>query len=184
MVRIGKSSRKTRRMAVLAGLASVGALLSGLLSAVPASASTIPVPLSPGYKGAIIGYQGLCLDDRGDNLSNFNPVQLYECNNTAAQDWWVVDDDGYYEIHLSNTGYCLDANRGGLGSGTFVQLYQCNTSPAQDWGLDNGGVVESQRSGSGACLDDPNFATDGSSQLQLWSCNGGQNQQWIGQVTS
>src|SRR6202000_243998 len=39
--------------------------------------------------GAITGYQGLCLDDRSASTADFNPVQVYTCNGTSAQQWTV-----------------------------------------------------------------------------------------------
>lgn len=40
--------------------------------------------------GSIVGYGGLCIDDRSASTANFNPVQVYTCNGTAAQQWTVV----------------------------------------------------------------------------------------------
>src|ERR1700761_8137614 len=39
--------------------------------------------------GAITGYGGLCEDDRGASAADFNPVQVYTCNGTNAQQWTV-----------------------------------------------------------------------------------------------
>ena len=33
--------------------------------------------------GAITGYQGLCLDDRGALTADYNPIQVYTCNGTS-----------------------------------------------------------------------------------------------------
>ncbi|HEV2634248.1 MAG TPA: glucosylceramidase, partial [Actinocrinis sp.] len=38
-----------------------------------------------GATGQITGYGGLCIDDRAASTANFNPVQVYTCNGTAAQ---------------------------------------------------------------------------------------------------
>ena len=38
----------------------------------------------------ITGYHGLCLDDRGASTADFNPIQVYTCNGTSAQQWTVV----------------------------------------------------------------------------------------------
>ena len=40
-----------------------------------------------GATGPIVGYGGLCLDARSASTANFNPVQVYTCNGTAAQQW-------------------------------------------------------------------------------------------------
>ena len=40
-------------------------------------------------RGPITGYEGLCLDDRSASTANFNPIQVYTCNGTNAQQWTV-----------------------------------------------------------------------------------------------
>ena len=40
--------------------------------------------------GPITGYQGLCLDDRSASTANGNPIQVYTCNGTTAQQWTVA----------------------------------------------------------------------------------------------
>ncbi|HWG26219.1 ricin-type beta-trefoil lectin domain protein, partial [Actinospica sp.] len=39
--------------------------------------------------GQITGYQGLCLDDRSASSADSNPIQVYTCNGTGAQQWTV-----------------------------------------------------------------------------------------------
>src|ERR1700744_5288529 len=52
--------------------------------------STPPPPPPPPGAGAITGPGGLCVDDRSSSTADFNPIQVYTCNGTAAQDWTVV----------------------------------------------------------------------------------------------
>ena len=49
---------------------------------------TTPPPPPPG-SGPVTGYQGLCLDDRAASTAPLNPVQVYTCNGTGAQQWTV-----------------------------------------------------------------------------------------------
>jgi hypothetical protein len=53
-------------------------------------ASESPTPYGP--TGQITGYGGLCLDDRNGYVAEYNPVQVYTCNGTAAQRWTLVQE--------------------------------------------------------------------------------------------
>jgi chitinase len=121
--------------------------------------------------GQVSGYGGLCLDDRSASTANFNPVQVYTCNGTAAQQW-TVGSDGTLRV----LGKCLDVNGGGTADGTAVDLYDCNGTGAQVWQpQSNGSLLNPQ---SGKCLDDTNWSTTPGTQSQIWSCSGNANQHW------
>ncbi|SEM53049.1 ricin-type beta-trefoil lectin domain protein, partial [Streptacidiphilus jiangxiensis] len=127
--------------------------------------------------GQVVGYGGLCLDDRSASTANFNPVQVYTCNGTAAQQW-TVGSDGTLRV----LGKCLDVNGGGTADGTAVDLYDCNGTGAQVWQpQSNGSLLNPQ---SGRCLDDTNWSTTPGTQSQIWSCSGNANQQWTLPTTS
>jgi hypothetical protein len=80
-----------------------------------------------GATGPIVGYGGLCIDDRSASTANSNPVQVYTCNGTAAQQWTVVQAGS--TLHV--LGKCLDINGGGTADGTTADLYDCNSTAAQ-----------------------------------------------------
>src|SRR5580693_7808498 len=125
-----------------------------------------------GSTGPIVGYGGLCIDDRGASTANFNPVQVYTCNGTAAQQWTVVQAGST----LQALGKCMDINGGGTADGTTVDLYDCNNTAAQVFIPEaNGSLYNPQ---SGKCLDDTNWSTTPGTQLQIWDCTGNANQQW------
>ena len=124
-----------------------------------------------GATGPITGYAGLCLDDRSASTANFNPIQVYTCNGTAAQSWTVTSSQT-----LQVLGKCLDVNAGGTADGTAVDLYDCNGTGAQTWvPQSNGSLVNPQ---SGKCLDDTGWSTTPGTQAQIWTCTGGANQVW------
>ena len=126
--------------------------------------STAPPP------GPITGYQGLCLDDRDASTADYNPVQVYTCNGTDAQQW-TVESDGTLQV----LGECLDVNGGGTSNGTTVDLYDCNGTGAQAWvPQPNGALVNPQ---SGKCLDDNGSGGSGT-QAIIYDCDGGASQQW------
>jgi beta-glucosidase len=121
--------------------------------------------------GPITGYQGLCLDDRSASTALFNPIQVYTCNNTGAQQW-TPESNGTLEV----LGMCLDVDAAGTANGTLVDLYTCNGTGAQQWQAQaNGELVNPE---SGKCLDDTGFGGAGT-QVQIWTCADTANQQWI-----
>jgi chitinase len=120
--------------------------------------------------GPITGYQGLCLDDRSASTANFNPIQVYTCNGTNAQNW-TVNSNGT----LTVLGNCLDVAGAGTANGTKVDLYPCNGTGAQSWTHQSNG--ELVNTNSGKCLDDTGYGGSGT-QVQIWACADTSNQQW------
>ena len=120
--------------------------------------------------GQITGYQGLCLDDRSASTADFNPIQVYACNGTNAQQWTVESNNT-----LQVLGKCLDVNGAGTANGTTVDLYTCNGTGAQSWTHESNG--ELVNANSGKCLDDTGYGGSGT-QVQIWSCGDTSNQQW------
>ncbi len=126
----------------------------------------------PPGSGPITGYAGLCLDDRSASTANFNPVQVYTCNGTAAQQWTVVTAGS--TLHV--LGKCLDINGGGTADGTTVDLYDCNNTAAQVFiPQSNGSLYNPQ---SNKCLDDTGWSTTPGTQVEIWDCTGNANQKW------
>lgn len=113
----------------------------------------------------------LCVDDRNSGTTNGNPVQIWTCNGTGAQQWSIGSDGT-----IGALGGCLDAAGSGTANGTLVQWYTCNGTAAQVWNPGaNGSLVNPN---SGKCLDDPDSSTTTGTQLQLYTCNGTAAQNW------
>jgi chitinase len=129
---------------------------------------TTPPP--PGTTGQITGYEGLCLDDRSASTALFNPIQVYTCNGTNAQQW-TAESNNTLEV----LGMCLDVAAAGTANGTKVDLYTCNGTGAQVWQHQSNG--EYVNPNSGKCLDDTGFGGAGT-QVQIWACADSSNQQW------
>jgi len=150
-----------RRAAAVLGAA---ALLAGFGVATAGAAHAASGP------GPITGYQGLCLDDRAASTALFNPIQVYTCNGTNAQQW-TVPGNGTLQV----LGMCLDVAGAGTANGTLVDLYSCNGTVAQVWQPGaNGSLVNPN---SGKCLDDTGWGGSGT-QVEIWSCTAGANQSW------
>ncbi|HEX6521872.1 MAG TPA: ricin-type beta-trefoil lectin domain protein, partial [Streptosporangiaceae bacterium] len=116
------------------------------------------------------GYQGLCLDDRSASTANYNPIQVYNCNGTNAQNWTVESNNT-----LQVLGKCLDVYAAGTANGTTVDLYDCNGTGAQVWVPQSDGALLNPESGK--CLDDTGWGGSGT-QVQIWDCTGNANQKW------
>jgi hypothetical protein len=128
-------------------------------------------PPSSGATGPITGIAGKCVDVRAANTANGTPVQLYDCNNTNAQQWTLSPDGSVRAL-----GKCLDVTYGGTTNTTPIQLWDCNNSGAQTWRVQTNGALLNPQ--SGRCLDDPAANTTNGTQLIIWDCNTSAQQRW------
>ncbi|WP_370384236.1 lectin [Catenulispora sp. GAS73] len=113
----------------------------------------------------------LCIDDAQSSTTDGSHVQIYHCDQTAAQDWAIATDGT-----LRTLGKCLDVAGGASTPGTPVQLYGCNNTGAQRWTPgSNGNLVNPQ---SGLCLADPGASTSDGTQLQIDTCANNPAQNW------
>jgi hypothetical protein len=131
---------------------------------------SVDVNAGGGATGPVVGYEGLCLDDRGASTAEYNPIQVYTCNGTGAQQW-TVEPNNTLEV----LGMCLDVDGAGTANGTLVDLYSCNGTGAQVWEPQPDGALLNPNSGK--CLDDTGYGGSGT-QVQIWSCSGNDNQSW------
>src|ERR1700728_3929840 len=103
-----------RLLTILAAVA----LVFGLGTAAATYRAQSATAATVGATGPITGYEGLCLDDRSASTADFNPIQVYTCNGTDAQDW-TVNSNGT----LTVLGNCLDVDAAGTDNGTTVDYY-------------------------------------------------------------
>lgn len=100
-------------------------------SATPSTKSTPPstnyIAIHPN------GNLSVCLDVAGNMQANGTPVQVYECNGSAAQKWII--NRANTKVQLSGTNFCLDA---GSVPGNGVKMKICEsgggTGNEEDWG--------------------------------------------------
>lgn len=166
---VGASPRGRRRRNGLALAATAGALMLDVVAGGTANAAA--------GSGAVVVYPrmalvGVCLDVLGGSTANFTPVQVWQCNGSAAQKWFVNSADNTIRLSAA-PNKCLDVQGGGTASGTKVDLYDCNGTGAQVWMQNRGLLVNPQ---SYRCLDDTNSARSG--QVDIWPCYGTDNQVW------
>ncbi|MGW0811772.1 lectin [Streptomyces viridiviolaceus] len=125
----------------------------------------------PGGGGPITGIGGKCVDVAGAGTANGTPVQLYDCNGTAAQRWTVGSDGTIRAL-----GKCLDVASGGTADGTPVQLWDCNGSAAQQWAVPAARDIVNPQADK--CLDATGGSSANGTRLQIWTCTGASNQKW------
>ncbi|MEU9305112.1 family 16 glycosylhydrolase [Streptomyces sp. NPDC048269] len=121
--------------------------------------------------GAITGIGGKCVDVAGAATANGTPVQLYDCNGTAAQQWSIAGDGTIRAL-----GKCLDVASGGTADGTKVQLWDCNGTAAQQWAVPAARDIVNPRADK--CLDAAGNSSANGARLQIWTCTGAANQKW------
>ncbi|WP_328929447.1 family 16 glycosylhydrolase [Streptomyces sp. NBC_00190] len=121
--------------------------------------------------GAITGIGGKCVDVAGAATANGTPVQLYDCNGTAAQRWSLAGDGTIRAL-----GKCLDVASGGTADGTKVQLWDCNGTAAQQWAVPAARDIVNPQANK--CLDAAGNSSANGTRLQIWTCTGAANQKW------
>ncbi|MFJ9543349.1 lectin, partial [Streptomyces sp. NPDC101225] len=120
---------------------------------------------------AIRGLAGKCVDVAGANSANGTPVQLYDCNGTAAQQWTVGSDGTIRAL-----GKCLDVTGNGTADGSTVQLWDCTGGPNQKWAVSGANDIVNPQADK--CLDVTGNNSANGTRLQIWTCSGGANQKW------
>ncbi|MEU3250664.1 ThuA domain-containing protein [Streptomyces sp. NPDC006997] len=121
--------------------------------------------------GPVKGVNGKCLDVSGGNTADGTQIQIWTCNNTAAQTWTLPGDNT-----LRALGKCLDVNGGGTADGTKIQLWTCNGTGAQQWVPQADGTVRNPQSAK--CLDASGGTWNDGTVVHLWTCHTGPNQKW------
>ncbi|MFE2599364.1 family 16 glycosylhydrolase [Streptomyces sp. NPDC057617] len=126
---------------------------------------------SGGGAGTITGLGGKCVDVAGANPANGTPVQLYDCNGSAAQQWTVGSDGS-----LRALGKCLDVKDNSVADGAQLQLWDCAGTGNQQWALPAArDVVNIQ---ANKCMDVTGNSSANGTRLQIWTCTGTANQKW------
>ncbi|MFC9748585.1 glycoside hydrolase family 19 protein [Streptomyces niveus] len=121
--------------------------------------------------GPITGFAGKCVDVADGNSTSGTTVQLYDCNNTPAQQWSNPGDGT-----LRAFGKCLDIRGGGTADAADVQLWDCNGGPAQQWVVSQANDIVNPAANK--CLDVRAYNSANRTPLQIWPCQGAENEKW------
>jgi hypothetical protein len=81
--------------------------------------------------GSTLHVLGKCMDINGGGTADGTTVDLYDCNDTAAQ-VFIPQSNG--ELYNPQSNKCLD-DTGYGGSGTQLQIWDCADTANQQWTL-------------------------------------------------
>ncbi|TCB95633.1 glycosyl hydrolase family protein [Micromonospora zingiberis] len=114
---------------------------------------------------------GRCIDIPSANPYDGAPLQIWDCNTTAAQAWTFAADGT-----IRAMGKCMDPAWAGTANGTEVNLVTCNGNPAQRFTLNAAGDLVNLN--ASRCVDVRENNPNNGGRLQLWDCAGTPNQKW------
>jgi len=124
-----------------------------------------------GRTGPITGIGGKCVDVAGSNSANGTPVQLYDCNGTAAQQWTLGSDGTVRAL-----GKCLDVTNQSTADGAPLQLWDCTGGANQKWSAT--AAHDLVNPAADKCMDATGQSSANGTRLQIWTCTGTANQKW------
>ena len=130
-------------------------------------AGPTPLPVTVRTNRPVVAANGLCLDNANANSSTGNPIQVYQCNTSAAQKF-SHNTDGSLLVQ----GKCIKPVRSGTGSS--VQLGTCD--PSGQWYFRSDKVLVNKQ--SLLCLTVSANVVNGLRPTTMETCSGTAAQQW------
>ncbi|KAJ7625142.1 carbohydrate-binding module family 13 protein, partial [Mycena rosella] len=138
----------------------------------------IPVPVHP------ILNTSKCMGIVGGVYANGTQVDIFDCNDSASQNWAINGGTlpGLSSFSSTTTGtdtYCLDAGvPADYADGVQMKIWKCFSGLAQQtWNKLESGQI--QLANTNFCLDLTNGDTTNRNVLQIWTCTAGDtNQIW------
>jgi hypothetical protein len=136
------------------------------------AASPSPTATTSGSVHPVKGFDGKCLDDKGNSSSNRAEVVIWSCSGSDQAENWQ-----YSSSEFKHNGKCLnDQGNGGIRS--KVILWSCNGAANEKWSELANGEIRLQSHSNKLCLDDPRSSTKNGTQLIVYSCSDSANQKW------
>jgi hypothetical protein len=124
------------------------------------------------YNNQVHGFDGTCLDDKGNSSARRASVIIWTCNNTdQAQGWSHSGSE--LKIH----GMCLNAKGNGK-QGSKLILWNCTGTGNEIFSHRSNGEFVEKANGYSQCIDDPGYSTKNGTQPFMYKCNDGANQRW------
>ena len=145
------------------------------LSYTPSSSSPSPgpspTPVTGGPVHPVKGFDGKCLDDKG-NSANRAVVVIWTCSGSDQAENWKFSNGEF--IH---NGKCMN-DQGNGGSRSKVILWTCNGASNEKWSELANGELKLQSHGGTLALDDPASSTKNGTQLIVYTWHDSANQKW------
>ncbi|MBQ4850234.1 ricin-type beta-trefoil lectin domain protein [Pseudoalteromonas sp. MMG012] len=117
--------------------------------------------------------QGLCLDPQGTSGAKRSDVQLWTCDNTLDQKWYIeplgtwesIKLGGSFRIKNAASDLCLDV-RGENGSkGENVGIWNCEFNTDQYWRIDGNLLINTSK---GYVLDPKGKSGSHGADVVIW----------------
>ena len=140
---------------------------TGTLSYTPAGSTPSSAAVHP-----VTGFDGKCLDDKGNSSANRAAVVIWSCSGSDQAENWKYSNSEF--IH---NGKCLN-DQGNGGSRSKVILWSCNGGSNEKWSELANRELKLQSHGGTLCLDDPRSSTTNGTQLIVYNCTDSANQKW------
>jgi hypothetical protein len=137
-----------------------------------AATSSASPPSVKRYNNQVRGFDGICLDDKGNKSAERTAVIVWTCNNTDQAQGWT-----YSGSELKIHGMCLNAKGSGK-SGSKLILWSCGGSGNEIFSHRSNGEFVEKANGYTMCIDDPGYSTKNGAQPIMYKCNNGANQHW------
>ncbi|KAH8834710.1 ricin B lectin domain-containing protein, partial [Flagelloscypha sp. PMI_526] len=137
----------------------------------------IPPPDSTTTWSEKNGDQSKCLGVVGGNMYNGAQVDIYDCNDSDSQKWFM--GNGLTPVSTAFGNYCLDAGLPPFDNNRVLTIWECNKDlPQQQWyRSDDYGTVA--LNGQRKCMDLTNGSKDNRNLIQIYDCyDGNTNQMW------
>ncbi|WP_413755244.1 ricin-type beta-trefoil lectin domain protein [Streptomyces sp. MMBL 11-3] len=148
----------------------------GSVAAAPKRALDLPVRITNDFANRPTTQ---CLDVDANGGGNGTIVQIWQCNGTSQQRWYLWNNGALESYRFP--GKCLDADtKGGGQNGTRVQIWDCNNTAQQSWSHPAGdrAIYNARFYGGGNIVLDRDANVWGNgARVQLWQKNF-QSQQW------
>jgi hypothetical protein len=135
----------------------------------PGSTSTSP---SSGAVHPVKGFDGKCVDDKGNSSANRAAVVIWTCSGSDQAENWKFSNSEFVHNNM-----CLN-DKGDGGSGSKLILYSCNGGSNEKWSELANGELKLRAHGGTLCADDPRSSTKNGTQLIVYTCHDSANQKW------
>lgn len=123
------------------------------------------------------------MDLANNQTQNGNKIQIWESNETTAQQWTLKHNSqtGLYTILQTQSGKAVDVQNANMSNGTNIQLYTSNQTCAQQWYVI--ALEHNEYSFFSSCqinkvLDVSNASSVNGTRIWLYSSNDTNAQRW------
>ena len=128
-----------------------------------------------------------CIDLRASSISQYNSLQVWNCNNTNAQNWIMPNGesntDGMGQIQLfTSNNYCIDFNgqfeTPTAGKNIYLSLCDNDTKSATEWAINDQGQIKPTYDDT-LCLGLKDNKNTKGNTFELQTCNDSINQKFV-----